>query len=75
MKVKDLIEQLNSLDPELTVVRPGYEGGVTEVGHLSTIEVFLNVNKDWYYGEHEQVDEFSNGQYPNAERSTVVELV
>ena len=29
MKVKELIEKLQEFDPELRVVRPGYEGGVT----------------------------------------------
>lgn len=74
MKVKELIERLNLLDPELMVVRPGYEGGVTEVGQVTIIPVFLNVNEEWYYGEHEQIDEFSHKNYPNAERGTVVEL-
>lgn len=74
MKVKDLIEQLKTFDPELMVVRPGYEGGVTEVGHLSAILVALNVNEEWYYGEHEQIDEFSYKEHKGAERATVLEL-
>jgi len=74
MKVKDLIEQLKALDPELMVVRPGYEGGVTEVGHVTIITVALNVNEEWYYGEHEQIDEFSHKEHKGAERATVLEL-
>ena len=31
MKVKELIELLSQLDPELMVVRSGYEGGVDEM--------------------------------------------
>lgn len=74
MKVKELIEHLNLLDPELMVVRPGYEGGVTEVGQVTIIPVFLNVNEEWYYGEHEQIDEFSQDDHKGAERANVVEL-
>lgn len=74
MKVKELIERLQALDPELMVVRPGYEGGVTEVDHITAIEVFLNVNEEWYYGEHEQIDDYTRDRYKGAERSTVLEL-
>ena len=74
MKVKELIEKLQALDPELMVVRPGYEGGVTEVDHITAIEVALNVNTEWYYGEHEQIDELSQRHYKGAERATVLEL-
>ena len=74
MKVKDLIERLKTFDPELMVVRPGYEGGVTEIDHLTSIEVALNVNEEWYYGEHEQIDEFSCKDHKGAERATVLEL-
>lgn len=74
MKVKDLIEKLKEFDPDLMVVRPGYEGGVTEIDHISTIEVALNVNEEWYYGEHEQIDEFSQDDHKGAERANVVEL-
>lgn len=74
MKVKELIEQLKALDPELMVVRPGYEGGVTEVDHLNVILIALNVNEEWYYGEHEQIDEYSHKEHKGAERATVLEL-
>ena len=74
MKVKDLIEHLKLINPELMVVRPGYEGGVTEVNHVTIIPVALNVNEEWYYGEHEQIDEFSNKDHKGAERATVLEL-
>ena len=45
MKVKDLIEKLQAIDPELMVVRDGYEGGVTEVVYVVVEEVALNVNE------------------------------
>lgn len=74
MKVKELIERLQTLDPELMVVRPGYEGGVTEVDYTAIITVALNVNEEWYYGEHEQIDEYSHKEHKGAERATVLEL-
>jgi hypothetical protein len=54
MKVKDLIAQLQALDPEMLVLGPGYEGGLKEVEHVSVTEVALNVNTEWYYGPHEE---------------------
>jgi len=76
MKVKDLIEQLQAVDPELMVVRDGYEGGGTEVGYVVVEEVALNVNEEWYYGEHETLyaDEKANEQYAGAQRATVVHI-
>lgn len=55
MKVKELITQLQAIDPELTVMRDGYEGGVTEATQADVVTVALNVNTSWYYGEHEVV--------------------
>lgn len=55
MKVKDLIEQLKLLDPELTVVRPGYEGGYSEVDRFVIEEMVRDYHPEWYYGPHEAV--------------------
>jgi hypothetical protein len=57
MKVKELIEKLQALDPEHMVVVDGYEGGVGELKEISTVCLSLNVNDAWYYGEHELCDE------------------
>ena len=57
MNVKELIEKLQVLDPDLMVVRSGYEGGVKEVNSLEVIEIALNVNDEWYYGSHEPVSD------------------
>jgi hypothetical protein len=54
MKVLKLIEQLMLLNPNTTVVIPGYEGGVTEVKKLREIRIKKNVNEEYYYGEHEE---------------------
>ena len=53
MKVKELIEVLSQLDPELMVVVAGYEGGVNEVSDYGLCDIELNVNDEWYYGKHE----------------------
>jgi len=57
MKVKDLIEKLQTLPGDMIVVRPGYEGGVTELSGIKTKKVVLNYNEAWYYGEHELVED------------------
>ena len=55
MKIKDLIKELKKYDPEMQVVRSGYEGGVEFVSRLQAYEVALDVNGDWWYGKHELV--------------------
>ena len=55
MKVKELIERLQALDPELEVMRDGYEGGVENATEVDVVDVALNVNEAWYYGSHEVV--------------------
>ena len=53
MKVKELIELLSQMNPELLVVVAGYEGGVDEIKKYKLCNIELNVNDDWYYGKHE----------------------
>jgi hypothetical protein len=55
MKIKDLIAELQKHDPEMQVIRNGYEGGVEFVSHLHCYEVALDVNTEWWYGKHEIV--------------------
>jgi hypothetical protein len=58
MKVKELIEHLQTLDPELYVFKPGYEGGIDYIEpgkHVINVE--LNHYTEWYYGKHEEIDE------------------
>ena len=57
MKVKELIEKLSQLDPELMVVIRGYEGGVDEVSNYGLCNIELNVNDEWYYGKHETLSD------------------
>jgi hypothetical protein len=55
MKIKDLIQELQKHDPEMQVVRHGYEGGVDFVSHVICREIALDVNEEWFYGKHEIV--------------------
>ena len=69
MKVKELIEALSQLDPELMVVVAGYEGGVDEIDKFEMCDIELNVNTEWYYGKHEILAE---GDNPTNKDSTIV---
>lgn len=54
MTVKELIEKLSELNPELHVFVRGYEGGYVKVKDISEEQEFaLNVHSEWYYGPHE----------------------
>ena len=57
MTVKELIEQLQQLDPELHVFVDGYEGGYEDVVISEIKDIALNVNNDWWYGVNDNYDE------------------
>ena len=69
MKVKELIELLSQMNPELMVVIGGYEGGVDEIDKFEMCDIELNVNTEWYYGKHEILAE---GDNPTNKDSTIV---
>ena len=53
MTVKELIAELQTLDPDLRVFTSGYEGGYEDAGPISDIkEIALKYNTDWWYGPH-----------------------
>ena len=56
MTVKELIEQLQQLDPDLHVFTSGYEGGYEDVGISGIKDIALDVHEEWYYGRHEDAD-------------------
>ena len=56
MKVKELIEELQQYDPELTVNLHGYEGGYYEPAGTRETVLAVGVHKEWYYGQNEDVD-------------------
>jgi hypothetical protein len=60
MTVKELIEQLQQLDPELRVFVRGYEGGYDDAGPITPPNDFaLNFHDEWYYGDHEVADYYN----------------
>ncbi len=73
MKIKDLIKQLQQHDPEMQVIRAGYEGGVDFVSHIVCYEVALDVNEDWWYGKHEiVVHDFQREELKNHTKTQAV---
>ena len=57
MTVKELIEQLQTLDPDLHVFVQGYEGGYNDLVSIgSAREIALDYHDQWYYGKHEDAD-------------------
>jgi len=57
MTVKELIEQLQQLDPDLHVFVRGYEGGYDYAGPIVEDKEFaLDFHDEWYYGDHEVAD-------------------
>ena len=55
MTVKELIEQLQKLDPNLHVFTEGYEGGYNDIDEdYDIVEIALDVHEEWYYGRHEE---------------------
>jgi hypothetical protein len=53
MKVKELIEKLNTLDPEMLVLVDGYEGDYTIPVAAEQIEVSGPYERPWYYGQYQ----------------------
>ena len=72
MKVKELIERLQALDPELEVMRDGYEGGIENATEVDVVKVALNVNQAWYYGSHEVV--YKDDKHPGHEIINAVRI-
>ena len=73
MKVKELIEELQKLDPELLVVVRSYEEGVDEANNIHLCDVELDCNEGIeYYGKHEIL---YDGNKPWKENSIVVKGV
>lgn len=53
MTIKQLIEKLSEMDPELEVYIRGYEDGYDDLYVLEPITVCKNVNTEWWLGKHE----------------------
>lgn len=63
MTVQELIDQLQQLDPNTRVFKNGYEGSYNDVTNVSSeVEMALNVHSEWWYGEHDLVEELDKEQ-------------
>jgi hypothetical protein len=68
MTVKELIEHLKTVDPELLVFTKGYEGGFDDAEFDTEVfEVAMNYHKEWYYGKHESVKMVHKDTLPSYE--------
>ena len=72
MKVKDLVHYLLTFNQEYDIVVDGYEGGVTEDICVESATIVCDINKDWYYGEHEVDSEYHQDINPNQPRKKVI---
>jgi hypothetical protein len=63
MIVRELIEKLQHLDPDLHVFVSGYEGGCEDINIGDVKDVALNVNEEWYYGKHEFAENVDKSKY------------
>lgn len=57
MKVSQLIQRLQNMNPDSRVVVRGYEEGVNDVLRLARVKVKLNSNTEHYYGQHRLVSD------------------
>jgi hypothetical protein len=55
MTVEEAIAMLQKFHPRARVVVGGREGGLDDVVLMERKEVYLDVNKEGYYGPHEEV--------------------
>jgi hypothetical protein len=63
MTVQELITHLQQLDPNLRIFKDGYEGAYNDINNISSeVEMALNVNSEWYYGDHELVEDLDKEQ-------------
>jgi hypothetical protein len=56
MTVKELIEQLQTLNQDSRVFVRGYEAGYDDINVIKTTRIVLNVNNVWYYGKHDTLE-------------------
>jgi hypothetical protein len=69
MTVKELIEKLQTLDPNLHVFTDGYEGGFHYAEVSTKVNTFcLRVNEEWYYGPHELMEHVHEDDRPKHEQ-------
>ena len=56
MTKNQLLKILAPYPPNSRIVINGYEGGLRDVTQVKAIKIILNINLEWYYGPHEEID-------------------
>jgi len=69
MKVKELIQFLQTHDPEATVVVSGYEGGYNTANRIEAFDIVENFYKYRWMGKHESFEVVRD--YYNEEMASV----
>lgn len=67
MTVGELIEALSKFSPDTKVIVDGYEGGAAECKLYET-KIVLDHYDEWYYGNHEFLENFGKTEqsaYPS----------
>ena len=72
MKIKELIDILERLDPEAHVFVDGYEGGLEYAELKGPVnDIILDVHPEWWYGKHE----YASSGYEISNREIVKGIV
>lgn len=60
MKVRELMNILRKLDPDMRVIVNGFQEGYDDVGYCGVEEMALDVYDDELSGHHERVEHLEN---------------
>ena len=52
MTAAELIQQLQQLPPQTTVVVRGYEDGYNDIATLRSVKIKLKLDAEWYLGQY-----------------------
>ena len=69
MTVQQLIDNLSTIENKdsIVIMTNGYEGGYNDISVRipEPVAMALDVNKEWYYGRHEKVDDMYDATNSN----------
>ena len=73
LTIQDLIGLLSTYPPDWKPAIRGYEGGYKTLHTVKPKELLLNVNDEWYYGKHDDIDSVPNPE--NYQKETFLLLI
>ena len=56
MKIKDLVKELNNLNPDSQILVQGYESGYDDIVSLKEIKIFKKRNANNWDGEYDDAE-------------------